>query len=140
MSGTTREDIQTFLLLTAVRIILLLDTSAEGTNFFCISLLTLSGFILLTGTWRSVTVKRETQLRFYGNSGYLKTSQLKVIHTLLTLLIVCVTFYSCNTDLSAWAKHANLLHQFPCVRKVYKLCYISATFVILGECVHSIFC
>jgi len=47
---------------------------------------------LLTGTCRSRTVKRETQLRFHGNSGYLKASQLNVIHTAPLLLIVCITF------------------------------------------------
>jgi hypothetical protein len=57
MSDTLHENLSMFILLTAVRNILSLDNSAEGTRS-CLSMAALDGFMLLTALCSATKIKR----------------------------------------------------------------------------------
>jgi hypothetical protein len=68
--GTVHEGLNIFILFTAVQSILYLNTSAKGTPR-CISMATLSGFLLFIHRCRSATIQREPLSHFHSSNGYM---------------------------------------------------------------------
>jgi hypothetical protein len=106
ISSTLHEDLSTFIFLTAVRNIWLLENSAKGTHC-CISVTTLNTFILLTARCRSLTIQRGWIVAFKLYTVFANAPQGYIICTLPILL---------KNNIVVWVETGdNTVQRFKCI-------------------------